>query len=116
MNLLINLLARIGKYGWYNTFRKHVTMSTLSTNVKVVLIGDSMIVNFGKYNIMFDKLFLPFLTLNFGTAGDKSQNVLWRLCNMTLPASMEYVIIHCCKNNLGHSKSLKIVEGLISIA
>ena len=34
---------------------------------------------------------------------------------MTLPASVEYVIIHCGINNLGHNIPLKITEGLISI-
>ena len=35
---------------------------------------------------------------------------------MTLPASVEYVIIHCGTNNLGHNSPLKIAEGLINIA
>ena len=35
------------------------------------------------------------------------QNVLWRVYNMTLPASVEYVIIHCCTNNLGHNSALQ---------
>ena len=43
------------------------------------------------------------------------QNVLRRVYNMTLPASLEYVIIHCGTNNLGHNGPLKIVEGLINI-
>ena len=34
---------------------------------------------------------------------------------MTLPTSVEYVIIHCGTNNLGHNSPLKIVEGLINI-
>ena len=63
-----------------------------------------------------DKFFLPFRTLNFGISGDKIQNVLWRVYNMTLPASVEYVIIHCGTNNLGHNSPLKIAEGLINIA
>ena len=35
---------------------------------------------------------------------------------MTLPASVEYFIIHCGTNNLGHNSPLKIAEGLINIA
>ena len=34
---------------------------------------------------------------------------------MTLPASVEYVIIHCGTNNLWHNSPLKIAEGLINI-
>ena len=116
MNPLINPLARNDKFGWYNTFRKHVTMSTSSTNAKLVLIGDSIIANFDKCSNIFDKFFLLFRTLNFDISVDKIQNVLWRVYNMTLPASLEYVIIYCGTNNLGHNSPLKIAEGLINIA
>ena len=107
MNPLIDPLARNGKIGCYNTFTKHVTMSTLSNNPKLVLTGDSIIANFDKCNDIFDKFFLSFRTLNFGISGDKIQNVLWRVCNMTLPTSVEYVIIHCGTNNLGHNSPIK---------
>ena len=50
MNPIINPLARNGKFGWYNTFRKHVTLSTSCTNARLVLTGDSIIANFDKYN------------------------------------------------------------------
>ena len=91
-------------------------MSTSSTNVKLVLIGDSIIANFDKCSDIFDNFFLLFRTLNFGNSRDKIQNVLWSVCNMTLPASVEYVIIHCGTNNLGHNSPLKIAERLINIA
>ena len=116
MNPIINPLERNGKFGWYNLFRKHVTMLASSTNTKLVLLRDSIIANIDKCNDIFDKFFLPFRTLNFGISGDKIQNVLWRVCNMTLPASVEYVIIHCGTNNLGHNSPLKTAEGLINIA
>ena len=116
MNRLINPLARNGKFSWYDTFSKHVVMSKTSTNAKLMLIGDSIIANFNNCRDIFDKLFLPFRTLNFGISGDKLQNVLWRVCNMSLLASVEYIIIHCGTNNLGHSSPLKIAEELINIA
>ena len=116
MNPLINPVARNGKFGWYNSFRKHVIMSTLSNNEKLVLIGDSITANFDKCSDIFDKFFLPFHTLNFGISGDKIQNVLWRVYNIALPASAEYVIITCGTNSLGHKSPLKIAEGLINIA
>ena len=90
-------------------------MSTLSTNPKLVILRGSIIVNFDKCCDIFDKFFLPFRTLNFGNSGEKIQNALCRVCNMTLPASVEYVIIHCGTNNLGYKSLLKIAEGLINI-
>ena len=50
---------------------------------------------------------MPFRTLNFGISADKIQNVLWRVYSMTLRASVEYVIIDCGANNLGHNIPLK---------
>ena len=35
---------------------------------------------------------------------------------MTFTASVEYVIIHCGTNNIGHNSPLKIAEGLINVA
>ena len=115
---LINPLARNDKFGWYNTFRKHVTMSTSSTNAKnakLVLLGDSIIANFDKCSDIFDTFFLSFCAGNFGISGDKLENVFWRVCNMTLPAPVEYFIIQCGTKNLEHNSLLKIAEGLINI-
>ena len=79
MKLVINPLARNGKFGWYSTFRKHVTMPSSSTNAKLVLTRDSVIANFDKCSDIFDKFFLPFHTLIFGVSADNIQNVLWRV-------------------------------------
>ena len=65
------------------THLENITMSTLSTKAKLVLIGDSIIANFDKCNDIFENFFLSFRTLNFGISGDKIQNVLWHVCNMT---------------------------------
>ena len=99
-----------------NTFRKHVTMTTSSTNAKLVLTGASSISHFDKCSNIFDKFFLPFRTLNFDINGDKIQNVLWRVYNMTFTASVEYVIIRCGTDNIGHNSPLKVAEGLINVA
>ena len=54
-----------------------------------MLTGDYVFENFDKCNNIFDKFFLPFPTLNFGTGRDKIENVLWCLSNITLQASVE---------------------------
>ena len=103
VNLLINPLPRNGRFGWYNTFKRHVTMSASSTNAKLELIGYSIIENFDKCKDIFNKFFLSFRTLNFSISGDKIKNILWPVCNMTLPSSAGYVIIHCGTNNIGRN-------------
>ena len=82
----------------------------------LVLIGNSIIANFYKCNNIFDKFLLSFRILNSGSSGDKIQDVLWRVCNVTLPTSVEYVIIHYGTNKLGHNSPFKIADGLINIA
>ena len=89
MNSLINPLARNGKVGWHDTFKHHKTLCRSSTNSKLVLLGDSIVANFSKCNDVYSKFFSSLHTLNFGISGDKIQNVLWRVENMTLPSSVE---------------------------
>ena len=57
MNHLINPLANNDKIVWHNTFKKHVIISTLSTNEKLVLIEYSIIANFDKCSDIFDNFF-----------------------------------------------------------
>ena len=116
MNTLNDPVARNWKPGWYDKFRKHVALSSTSKSSKLVLIGDSIISNFDKCNDIFNNFFSSFGALNFGISGDKIQNVLWRMRNMTLPSSTKYVIIHCGTNNLGHNSPIHIAEGLINLA
>ena len=70
INPLINPLARNSKIAWCNTFRKHVTMSTPSTNTKLVLTGDSVIADFDNCKDIFDK-FLSFALKIFALAETK---------------------------------------------
>ena len=57
MNHLINPLANNDKIDCHNTFKKHVIISTSSTNEKLVLIEYSIIANFAKCSDVFDKFF-----------------------------------------------------------
>ena len=77
MNVLINPLAKNGKFDWGNTFRKHGIVSTSSTNAKLVLIGHSIIANFDKCSNIFGKFFLPFYTLNFDIRRNKHKMSYW---------------------------------------
>ena len=87
MHSLITPVPRNGKVGRYETFRNHAYLAINSQKCKVLLIGDSIIANFGKFSPIFDKHFSKFHPLNFGI-GDKIQNVLWHINNMSLPPSI----------------------------
>ena len=71
--------------------------------------------NFSKFSSIFDKNFSKFNTLNFGIGGDKIQNVLWRMNNMSLPPYLQYIFIHCGTNNIGHNDPEFISDGLINL-
>ena len=47
---------------------------------------------------------------------ETKHKMFYGVCNMALPTSVEYIIIHCGTNNLGHNSPLKITEALINIA
>ena len=51
-----------------------------------------------------------------GCRGDKIQNVSWRVENIPLPQSLEYVVISCGINNLDTDGSEKVADGLFCIA
>ena len=116
MHSLITPVPRNGQAGWYETFRNHAYLAINSQKCRVLLIGDSIIANFRKFSPIFDKHFSKFHPLIFGIGGDKIQNVLWRINNMSLPPSLQYIFIHCGTNNIGHNDPEVISDGLINLA
>ena len=54
--------------------------------------------------------------VNCGMGGDKTQNVLWRSKNISLPQSLKYLVINCGTNNLDTDNPDEISDGLICIA
>ena len=68
----------------------------------------------GRDNI-WRTFFKTFQTLNYGISGDRTQHVLWRAENATLPNSLKYVVIHCGTNNIDRDQPQDIAIGVISI-
>ena len=64
---------------------------------------------------MFDKHFSKFYPLSFGTGGDKIQNALRRINNMSLPPSLHYIFIHSGTSDIWHNDSEVISDGLIKL-
>ena len=116
MHSLNTPVPRNGKAGWYETLRNHAYLAINTEKCRVFLIGDSMIANFSKFNSIFDKHFSKFHPLNFCIGGDNTQNVQWRINNMSLPPSLQYTFIHCGTNNIWHNDPEIISDGLINLA
>ena len=106
--------GRDNKSGWYDIHQKHVNLS-LNSKTILVLIGDSIVAGLSRYANIWRTFFKTFHTLNYGIGGDRTQHVLWRAENATLPNSLKYVVIHCGTNNIDRYQPRDIANGVISI-
>ena len=106
--------GRDNKNGWYDIHQKHVNLS-LNSKTILVLIGDSIVAGLSRYANIWRTFFKTFHTMNFGIGGDRTQHVLWRAENATLPNSLKYVVIHCGTNNIDREQPRDIANGVISI-
>ena len=107
MNSSITSLSptpRNGKHGWYEQFRKHNLLLNKS-KAKLLIIGDSLVSNLSRYPEIWRKYFSNHGALNFGIAGDKAQNVLWRVNNLHFSSNLhlKYIFILCSTNNIDHN-------------
>ena len=106
--------GRDNKSGWYDIHQKHVNLS-LNSKTILVLIVDSIVAGLSRYANIWRTFFKTFHTLNYGIGGDRTQHVLWRAENATLPNSLKYVVIHCGTNNIDRDQPRDIANGVISI-
>ena len=107
--------GRFYKGNWLVNHKNQAALIKSSKNVSSVLLGDSIDAGFLRYFNIWYKSFDE-NTINCGIAGDKIQNVLWRTENISLPQSLEYVVISCGTNNLDIDDSEKIADGIFCIA
>ena len=75
---------RDNKNRWYDINQKHGNLS-LNSKTILVLIGDSIVAGLSCYTNIWQTFFKTFHTLNYGIGGDRTQHVLWRAENATLP-------------------------------
>jgi lysophospholipase L1-like esterase len=102
---------------WYDLHKSMVARVRQNPDAPVIFFGDS-ITQFwsetGKGKVQWDANFGPLGALNFGIAGDKVQNVLWRVRNGELDgASPKLIVLNIGINNiLGNSGSdAEIAQG-----
>ena len=118
MNSSITSLSptpRNDKHGWYDQFRKHNLLLNKS-KAKLLIIGDSLVSNLSRYPEIWRKYFSNHGALNFGIAGDKAQNVLWRVNNLHFSSNLhlKYIFILCGTNNIDHNSPQSIASTIIS--
>ena len=106
---------RNGKHGSYDLFQKHNLLLN-NSKTKMLIVGDSLVSNLSRYPEIWRKYFINHGALNFGIAGDKAQNVLWRLNNFHFSSNLnlKYVFILCGTDNIDHNSVQSIASTIIS--
>ena len=104
------------KSTWYGDHRKSFT-KTVTEQSKVILVGDSLVANLGRYPTVWDDHLYPLHAVNCGIGGDRSQNVLWRVEHMFLPVTTNVGVIHCGINDIQEKSAYgphQIAENVLS--
>ena len=55
------------------------------------------------------------LSYNLDIGGDRTQNLLWRVEDLYLPSTVEFLVIHCVTNNLYDSQPSHIADGGLAV-
>ena len=61
------------------------------------------------------EIFYPIEGINFGTGGDRVENVLWRTKNPLKPPSLKNVVVLCGTHNLFTDFPLDIADCIVNI-
>ena len=105
------------KSTWYGEHIKKYT-KCIKDQSRAILLGDSLVANISRYPEVWKPL-ERLDAVNCGIAGDKTQNVLWRVEKMRLPATVSVGVIHCGINDINGALShtygpREIAENVIS--
>ena len=69
-----------------------------------------------RYKMICNKYFKPYKALNCGIAGDRTQHVLWREVDLSVPPSVKYVAVHCGTSNLDNDEpKIIVINGIIKV-
>ena len=84
------------------------------SKAKLALVGASIVNGLQRYPDVW-QTFTPLGAINLGIGGDKVENILWRIEDMNLPPTLQYLFVHCGTNNIGSSSTKDIADGILSI-
>ena len=107
--------GRFYKNGWFQSHKLQQGVLKESKTPSLLFIGDSIAYGFKRYQHIWDKYYGN-LAVNCRIPGDRVENALWRLENLSLPSGIEYAVIICATNNIGDNKASSIVNGFLCVA
>ena len=84
-------LKHLFKKNWSELFMNHQIDLSCSTPSTIV-IGDSIAAGLARFSDVWHNFFRN--ALNLGIGGDSTEHVIWRVDNLSFPASIKYAIIH----------------------
>ena len=89
-------------------------LQNINNEAKISLCGASIINGLERFSDVWDIFFAPLSAINLGIGGDRTENLLWRMEDMDLPPTVEYLFIHYGTNNLCTSSCKDIADGILS--
>jgi len=91
------------KLGCYACHQRQINKG-IRSQASIVVIGDSLVRSLSRYPEVW-KLLSAHNLVNFGLGGDRAENVLWRVDNLSLPPTVTTVVILVGTNNMMTDKS-----------
>ena len=105
-------VKRLFKKNWSELFMNHQIDLSCSTPSTIV-IGDSIAAGLARFSDVWHNFFRN--ALNLGIGGDRTEHIIWRVDNLSFPASIKYVIIHCGTNNIKFNNPTDIANGILCV-
>ena len=107
--------TRFSKMTWLNFHHNHC--SELAKNTfETILIGDSIVAGWSRYQNVWDKFLKSLKALSCGVGSDRTQHILWRALNLRVYFQIERKAISCGTNNLLLDLAKDIADGILKIA
>lgn len=104
---------------WQQRYPYNVQEASQNRETNLLFLGDSITQFMDGAHDLFQSLWSPYQPLNLGVAGDRTENVLWRiLCGQELTALHPKVaVVLIGTNNLGdaHEDNSDVVAGISAV-
>ena len=112
--MALNARGRFNKSSWIGCHRNHCfTMKV--TNPNTLLLGDSIMAELTRYQIVWKKYFVSLNAMNLGIGGDRVENVLWRAISLPLPSSVRNIVVQCGTNNISTDSPRDIPDCMVDV-
>jgi len=102
-------------WNWTDRFQANVENSRVNgANINVIFYGDSLVE--GWPGNIWNSVWAPYGSVNYGIGGDGTQNVLWRIINGEVDnLTPRLIVLKIGTNNIGSSSEADIAQGITTI-